>query len=127
MLAVVAIGAALAMIPWTILLGLDLPARYVARHWSVTWVGFDAALIVGFTTIGAAAWLHSRVLAPAAIVTATLLACDAWFDLTTASPHDLGGSMLTALGEIPIAAALAYLVARWRRRVATPPPPEPQH
>ena len=120
-LAIVALGAAGVLIPWTVLLGLTLPTRYVTDHWTLTWVGFDTALLASFVAIAVAAWRRSHYLGPAAVITATLLACDAWFDITTASTGaDLVGSLLTAIAEIPIAAGLAFLVVqRMRRRVVT--------
>jgi hypothetical protein len=112
-LVVLGVGATLALIPWTVLLGLTLPTRYVTTHWDLTWVGFDVALLASFAAIAVTAWRRSHYLGPAAMITATLLACDAWFDITTASSgSDLMGSLLTAIGEIPLAAGLAFLVAR---------------
>ena len=37
-----ALSAAIALIPWTIYLGLTLPQSYTAQHWQVTWVGFES-------------------------------------------------------------------------------------
>jgi hypothetical protein len=126
-LAVAALGAAAAMIPWTVSLGLTLPTRYVTENWDTTWVGFDIALTTGFVAIAATAWFRSRYLGPAATITATLLACDAWFDISTASAGDRGGSLLTALGELPIAAGLTYVVVRSiQRRRGIPPKVEPR-
>jgi hypothetical protein len=112
--AVLALAAALAMIPWTSLLAVTLPDRYVTHHWSVTWVGFDSALLVSFGVIAWAAWRRRAALLPATVVTATLLGCDAWFDVTTASTtSDLVASAVTAaVGELPLAAALIWLAAR---------------
>jgi hypothetical protein len=38
-------GASAGLIPWIVLLAITLPHRYVAGHWTVTWVGFDTALL----------------------------------------------------------------------------------
>ena len=35
-----------ALIPWTIGLGLSLPRTYVAANWQVLWTGFDVGLLV---------------------------------------------------------------------------------
>jgi len=40
-----ALCAAIALIPWTIYLGLTLPQSYSAQHWRLTWVGFDILLL----------------------------------------------------------------------------------
>jgi hypothetical protein len=125
-LAVVAFGACVAMIPWTVMLAGSLPDRYVTLHWSTTWVGFDSLLMASFAITGLATWRHHRARWAAALVTATLLACDAWFDVSTASTvTDLVGSAITAaLGELPLAALLIYLSLRGREpsRTADPAP-----
>ena len=115
-LAVIAFGACVAMIPWTVMLAGNLPDRYVTLHWSTTWVGFDSLMIVSFAVTGLLTWRHHRARWAAALVTATLLACDAWFDVSTASTvTDLVGSAVTAaLGELPLAALLIYLSVRGR-------------
>jgi hypothetical protein len=53
----------------------------------------------------------------ATAVTVTLLGCDAWFDLTTASTmSDAVTSAVTAVaGELPLAALLGVLVLRAHR------------
>jgi hypothetical protein len=101
------------MIPWTLVLATTLPDRYVADHWSTTWVGFDTLLFISFATTAWAAWRHSRAVWAATVVTATLLGCDAWFDITTASTTaDLITSAITAAGGLLLAAMLIYLICR---------------
>lgn len=39
--------ASVGLVPWIALLALTLPHRYVAHHWTLTWVGFDIALLSG--------------------------------------------------------------------------------
>jgi hypothetical protein len=126
-LALIAFGACVAMIPWTVMLAGNLPDRYVTLHWSTTWVGFDSLMIVSFAVTGLLTWRHHRARWAAALVTATLLACDAWFDVSTASTvTDLVGSAVTAaLGELPLAALLIYLTVRNREPAATAGPPSP--
>ncbi len=101
-------GACLALVPWTVLLALTLPRQYTVSHWTLTWVGFDLVLAV---SLAATAWLAYRrrqAVAIAALVTGTLLVCDAWFDLTTATR---GGDLLLSvasavLAELPLALLL---------------------
>jgi hypothetical protein len=114
--AVLALGACLAMIPWTVMLANTLPDRYVATHWSTTWVGFDSLLMASFALMAWATWRRHRMRWTATVVTATLLACDAWFDVTTASTtSDIIGSAITAAaGELPLAGLLIYLAASGR-------------
>jgi hypothetical protein len=112
--AVLALGACVAMIPWTVMLALTLPDRYVAHHWSTTWVGFDSLLLASFAATAVIAWLGRRRgqgLFAATIVTATLLARDAWFDITTAATtSSLTTSAVTAAaGNLPLAALLLFL------------------
>ncbi len=106
-------GACVALVPWTVLLALTLPRQYTASHWTLTWVGFDLVLA---GSLAATAWLAYRrrqAVAVAALVTGTLLVCDAWFDLTTAS-H--GGDFLLSaasavLAELPL--ALMLFIGAW--------------
>jgi hypothetical protein len=113
-LAVLTLAACLAMVPWTVRLAATLPERYVTQHWSVTWVGFDTLLLISFGFTAWATLRRSRSVWAATAVTATLLGCDAWFDVTTASTGaDLVVSAITAAGgELPLAAALIYLARR---------------
>lgn len=122
--AIVALGACVAMVPWTVVLALTLPDRYVAHNWSTTWVGFDVLLLVSFAVTGITALAgrrHGQAFWAATIVTATLLTCDAWFDVTTASnTASLTSSLVTAVGgNLPVAALMLFLGYRSLRR-ATP-------
>ncbi len=123
-LAVLAFGACVAMIPWTVMLAGSLPDRYVTLHWSTTWVGFDSLMIASFAVTGLLTWRHHRARWAAALVTATLLACDAWFDVSTAStvPDLVGSAITAALGELPLAALLIYLAVQGREPSRTGDP-----
>jgi hypothetical protein len=106
--------ASLALVPWLAVLAFTLPHRYVAARWSATWVGFDLVLIACLATT---AWLASRrrqALVLALIVTGTLLLCDAWFDVMTASTTvDVATSAAAAaIVELPSAALLFTLAHR---------------
>jgi hypothetical protein len=107
-LATAAAGGGLALVAWIFTLASTLPDRYLAENWDAAWVGYDLALLVGLGLTAWAAWRDSRLLAPAALATAVLLVCDAWFDVMTASTTaDLVGGAVTALlAELPLAAAL---------------------
>ena len=98
------IAGSIAMIPWLVYLYVKLPDRYVAHTWTVTWVGFDV-LLVGFMLATAVlGYLRRQLLMLAAFTSGVLLICDAWFDLMTAGPKDLGLSLVTALLiEVPLA------------------------
>jgi hypothetical protein len=107
-----AVGAT-GLVGWIVALAVRLPTRYVAGHWNVAWVGFDVILLA---SVIATAWAAARRphLAPtAALVTAVLLVCDAWFDITTASGvADTTLSLLCAVVELPVAVALFRVAHR---------------
>jgi hypothetical protein len=93
------------MVPWTVFLGLSLPPRYDAGHWDLLWTGFDIGLILVLSYAAWAAWFHRQIVAATAIVSGTLLLCDAWFDIITSLGHrDEWVTMFTGLaGELPLA------------------------
>jgi hypothetical protein len=98
-------AVAVALFPWTAYLSASLPARHVAHHWDVVWVGFDLfqALALAATVIALARC--SPIVSLLASVSGTALLCDAWFDLLTAgSGRGLAWALLEALvGELPLA------------------------
>jgi hypothetical protein len=101
-------GASVGLIPWIVLLALTLPHRYIAGHWRLTWVGFDIVLLGGLALTAWFAWRRRQAVVIAAFTTATLLTCDAWFDITTASGRfDTITAIASALIlELPLAAML---------------------
>lgn len=101
-------GASLFMIVWIVVLLLTLPSRYVAGQWRVAWVGYDLALLVLLAAMAWAVWRRRHIAIPIMIVTATLLLCDAWFDVTLSWGGREGwASILTALAcEIPLGVLL---------------------
>jgi hypothetical protein len=107
-LVVLLTGASVGLIPWIVLLGIQLPHRYMAGHWRLTWVGFDVFLLAGLGLTAWLAWRRRQAVVIAAFMTATLLACDAWFDITTASGRaDTVIAIASAvLLELPLATLL---------------------
>lgn len=102
------------LVPWIVGLGFTLPHRYVTDRWSQTWIGFDAALVVCLAATTWCGWKRRQLLIPASIVTATLLICDAWFDVMTArTGRDLAASLSSAVFiELPMATILILLSRR---------------
>jgi hypothetical protein len=125
----------LVLVPWTVYLGLSLPDQFEARHWRVVWVGFDVLLLLSLVGAGVSVWLRRQTVIPLSFVAATLLVCDAWFDITLDwGTPDLWWSIASAaLVELPLAALLLLRARRvlrisvrlaWQRLgLAGDPPP----
>ncbi|HEX9623535.1 MAG TPA: hypothetical protein VF979_04095 [Streptosporangiaceae bacterium] len=113
LLLVVIIGGCILLAAWIGYLAVSLPAFYRAGSWRGAWVGFDVAELVAFATTGWAAWKRRQILIICLIVLATLLLCDAWFDVVLdARTSGFLSSLVSALViEVPIA-VIAVLVAR---------------
>jgi hypothetical protein len=102
-------GGALVLVPWIVYLAATLPRSYVARHWDLTWVGFDVLLLVLMLATAVLGWLRRQMLVLTAFATGMLLVADAWFDVMTASDADRSWSLLTALAiELPLAVFLVH-------------------
>jgi DNA-binding transcriptional ArsR family regulator len=109
--------------PWTVYLAVSLPDQYDAQQWKLVWVGYDVALL---GCLAAAGWLglrRRRAAVPVLAVTATLLLCDAWFDvmLDWNGPGWWTSILMAVLVELPLAgfllvrAGAALTVAKpWR-------------
>ena len=108
LIALLPLASAALLIPWTALLAVTLPGSYRAANWNTAWAGFDVALTLALAAAGLAAWRRHRLAQPLAVLAATLLGCDAWFDVTTASSAtDLAVALTRALLlEVPLAAVL---------------------
>ena len=94
-------------------LAVTLPRYYRTGDWHGAWVGFDVALLVTFAITAWAAWRGRQVLIMCLLVLATLLLCDAWFDVTLdVRTSGFLVSLLSALLiEIPLA-VVAIIGAR---------------
>ncbi|MEW1773716.1 hypothetical protein [Streptomyces sp. NPDC086777] len=123
------------LVPWTVYLAVSLPDRFEARYWPMVWVGFDVMLLLSLAGAGVAVWLRRQVLVPLSFVAATLLVCDAWFDISLSwGRGDVWGSIASAvLVELPLAILLVMRARRvlkisarlaWQRLgLAGEPPP----
>jgi hypothetical protein len=112
--AIVIFVIAIVLIPWIVFLGFTLPPKYDAGHWNVLWIGFDAAEVAVLAYTGWAAWFRRQIVASATLVAATLLFCDAWFDILTSIGHrDQWLTLLTGFGaEIPLGLCFIWLYRR---------------
>lgn len=111
----VSVAACAVLAGWIIVLLLTLHQSFHAQHWRGVWVGFDLTLLVAFAATGWAFWRGRQIVIALLIVTATLLLCDAWFDVLLAlgSP-DIWGSLLSAVFvELP----MAFLMFNAARRL----------
>ncbi|MFD8388610.1 hypothetical protein ACFV2N_05215 [Streptomyces sp. NPDC059680] len=104
----------LLLVPWTVYLAVSLPDRFEARYWPMVWVGFDVMLLMSLAGAGVAVWLRRQVMVPLSYVAATLLICDAWFDVSLDwGRADVWRSAASAvLIEVPLA---VLLIVRARR------------
>lgn len=105
------------LLAWIVYLSISLPEHAIARHYNVSWIGFDIFLVL---SMGRTAWLafhERRQVELSAVATATLLIVDAWFDVTTAQPGwPLAQAILLAVfAELPTAALAIYISRRVER------------
>jgi hypothetical protein len=100
---------------WIGVLEVKLPRDYRAGGWRAAWVGFDIGLLLVFAATAWAAWRRRQVLIVCLMVLATLLCCDAWFDITL----DWGtrGFMLSVLSAAVIELPLAVVALIGARRL----------
>ncbi len=105
------------LVPWTIYLALSLPDRYRAEHWNVAWAGFDVMLLLAMAATVVLGWRRHPAVLVAVAASATMLVCDAWFDITLdAGTSEVWESVASAVFvELPLAAFFlhrARLIAR---------------
>lgn len=112
---VVTIACCIILAAWTGILAVTLPGYYRSGDWRGAWVGFDIALLAALAATGWAAWRGRQVLIICLIVLATLLLCDAWFDvvLDLRTP----GFQLSLLCAVAIELPLAGLAIAGARRL----------
>jgi hypothetical protein len=120
LLVVLVTGAgAVILVPWTAFLSVSLPQSHSVRAWNVAWVGFDIALAVSLACTG---WwvLQRRQLALLGLaVAATLLLCDAWFDICLSwNTSDQAWAFIGAAIEIPVAVLMATSALRILQRTS---------
>jgi hypothetical protein len=105
------------LVAWIVVLAVTLPRYYRAGSWRGAWVGFDIALLMAFAVTGWAAWRRRQLLIISLVVLATLLCCDAWFDVVLdARTKGFELSLLSALViELPLAAVAIIAIRRLLR------------
>ncbi len=115
----IVLGAAL--VPWTLWLAVTLPARHVAGHYDAAWSGFDIALAASLVATGIGLLRRSLWTQGAAVAAATLLVCDAWFDVLLATPGSerVASIALALMVELPVAAACIAAARRAEQAAAS--------
>ncbi len=117
LLVVIAVSC-LVLAAWIGYLAVVLPQFYRTGSWRGAWVGFDVGELAAFAAVGWAAWRRRQLLIIALVVLATLLICDAWFDVVLdLDKPGFWESLASALAvELPLA-LLAILMARRLLRI----------
>ena len=132
--AVISTSCAVVLAAWIVILTHALPSHQTTHAWRTAWVGFDVAELVAFAVTAWSARHGRQITAAASLVAATLLLCDAWFDVALSwGTSEQWASLASAvLVELPLAGLLwsvAYRVARRtlvvaHSRVGQTPPSE---
>ncbi len=107
------IGCCLVLAAWIGVLAVTLPRYYRSGGWRGAWIGFDVGLLVVFAVTAWAAWRHRQLVIACLLVLATLLCCDAWFDVTLdlRTSGFLVSLLMALCVELPLA-GLALIGAR---------------
>lgn len=113
---IVLLACCAGLVPWIVYLAFSMPTGYRAEAWSAAWVGFDLLLLAALVGTVTAALLGRQLVVLLAVVSATLLLCDAWFDIVLDwGSSDVWGSVASAAFlELPLA---VFLLAQVRTLV----------
>jgi len=108
----------LGLIGWIAYLVTVLPTTYRADNWDLAWVGFDCGMLITLLITSWALWKSRQVAIPGAMISATFLVIDSWFDVVTSNDGlDFKVALLSALlVELPAAAMLFALSRHAIRR-----------
>lgn len=107
------------LLPWTVFLFATLPRHYVANHWRLAWGGFDVGLGIALVATALMVVRRSAFAEMTAAITATLLVCDAWFDVfTSRGLSDVAQAIAEAvLVELPLAAVCLWIATNIARAI----------
>ena len=103
------------LVGWIIVLLLTLHRHIIATHWRLAWIGFDIVLLAAFAATGWAFWRGRQIVIACLLITATLLCCDAWFDVIL----DLGtsGMWMSIASAVIVELPIAFLMFSAARRL----------
>ena len=112
---VFSVVACVALAAWIIVLVLTLHRSFHTHYWRGAWVGFDIIEFFAFAATAWAFWRGRQIVIAFLLITATLLFCDAWFDVILDSGTGaIWGSVASAVFiELP----LAFLMFNAARRL----------
>lgn len=113
--------ATIALVPWTVALGWQLPERHTSHHWDAAWVGFDIAETAAIAATAYAVARRRLWVQTAAGIAAAFLLTDAWFDNILANGHTehLEAALEAAFGEVPLALICLWIARNVEQAVAT--------
>jgi hypothetical protein len=113
--ALFSIVACTVLVGWIIVLLFTLHRSFHSHYWRSAWVGFDLVLLFGFAATGWAFWRGRQIVIACLLVTATLLCCDAWFDVIL----DLGtsGQWVSIASALVVELPIAFLMFAAARRL----------
>ena len=112
--------AGIGLLPWTVYLVVTLPGRHLQTgYYDLAWGGFDIGLAVLLVATGAGLVRRKLWVQSTATAAATMLVCDAWFDVLSSRPGSerLVAIVLAVVAELP-SAAVCLLIARHVEEVA---------
>ena len=99
---------------------VTLPGRHLQTdYYDLAWGGFDVALAALLVATGVGLLCRKLWVQSTATAAATMLVCDAWLDVLSASPGQerLGAMVLAVVVELP-SAVVCLLIARHFEEVA---------
>jgi hypothetical protein len=104
-------AAAALLVPWIVVLALNVRGHFGKRNLSNAWVWLDVIEVVALVLLAVLVRRRHRATSPLASATAVLLAMDAFFDLWSAHRGSayLLAQVLAYSAELPSAAVLAVL------------------
>ena len=106
--------AGIGLVPWTVYLVLTLPGRHLQTgYYDVAWGGFDVGLAALFVTTGIGLLRRKLWVQSTATAAATMLVCDAWFDVLSSEPgrERLLAILLAVAAEMPTAIVCLMIAA----------------
>lgn len=115
------------LMPWIVVLAMDVKGHFGARNLSNSWVWLDVMEVSALFLLASLVRRRHRATSPVASATAVLLGMDAFFDLWSAHRGSsyLQAKALAYFAELPSAtvlAALSWYSLAWAAVAAAPRP-----